>query len=91
MRLQVQSLALLTGLRIQHCLKLHSRRKMRLGSGVAVSWNVGHRCYLDLVLLWLWLWHRLAATPPVRPLAWEPPYAMDMALKRQKEKKGQKK
>ena len=23
----------------------------------------------------LWLWHRLAATAPIRPLAWEPPYA----------------
>ena len=21
----------------------------------------------------LWLWHRLAATAPIRPLAWEPP------------------
>ena len=23
----------------------------------------------------LWLWHRPAATAPIRPLAWEPPYA----------------
>ena len=38
----------------------------------------------------LWLWHRLAATAPVRPLAWEPPYAIGVALeetKRQKKKK----
>ena len=23
----------------------------------------------------LWLWHRPVATTPIRPLAWEPPYA----------------
>ena len=34
----------------------------------------------DLALLWLW--HRLAATAPIVPLAWEPPYAMGAALKR---------
>ena len=39
----------------------------------------------DLVLLWLWC--RLAATAVIRPLAWEPPYAVDAALKRQKNKK----
>jgi len=30
----------------------------------------------------LWLWHRLAATTPIRPLAWEPPHA----TKKQKQK-----
>ena len=38
----------------------------------------------------LWLWRRLAATAPIRPLAWEPPYATGVALekaKRQKKKK----
>ena len=30
---------------------------------------------------WLWLWHRLAAVAPIRPLAWELPYAADAALK----------
>ena len=35
----------------------------------------------------LWLWRRPAATPPIRPLAWEPPYASGVALKRQKRKK----
>ena len=29
----------------------------------------------------LWLWHRPAATAPMRPLAWEPPYAAGAALK----------
>ena len=44
--------------------------------------SVGHRHGLDLVLLWLW--HRPAAIALIRPLAWEPPYATDVA---QKEKK----
>ena len=35
----------------------------------------------DLALLWLWC--RPAAVAPIRPLAWEPPYAMDEALKSQ--------
>ena len=39
----------------------------------------------DLALLWLWC--RMAAVAPIRPLAWEPPYAMGVALKRQKTKK----
>ena len=50
-----------------------------------MSCEVGQRCGSDLVLLWLWC--RLAATAPIRPLAWEPPYAMGAALKRQKTKK----
>ena len=29
----------------------------------------------------LWLWHRLAAVAPIRPLASEPPQAMAMALR----------
>ena len=35
----------------------------------------------------LWLWHRPAATAPIRLLAWEPPYAMGAALKRPKRKR----
>ena len=54
MRIQVRSLALLSGLRIWHCREL---------------------------------WCRLAATAPIRPLAWEPPCAAGAALKRQKEKR----
>ena len=54
MRLQVQSLASLSRLRIRHCCEL---------------------------------WRRLAATAPIRPLAWEPPYAIGIALKRTKDKK----
>ena len=50
-----------------------------------MSCGVGRRCDSDLVLLWLW--RRLAATAPIGPLAWEPPYAADVALKRQKRQK----
>ena len=35
----------------------------------------------------LWLWCRPAATAPIRPLAWEPPYAEGVALKKNKRKK----
>ena len=56
-----------------------------LGSGVAVSCGVGCRGGLDPVLLWLW--YRLEATAPNGPLAWEPPYAEGVALKRLGKKK----
>ena len=45
----------------------------------------GRRCASDPALLGLW--YRSAATAPIRPLAWEPPCAKDVALKRHKEKK----
>ena len=32
----------------------------------------------------LWLWHRLAATAAIGPLAWEPPYAAGTALEKTK-------
>ena len=40
-----------------------------------MSCGVGHGCGLDLAFLWLW--HRLAATAPIRLLAWEPPHAVE--------------
>ena len=45
-----------------------------------MSCGVGHRCSLDLVLLWLW--HRPVATALIGPLAWEFPYATGEALKK---------
>ena len=39
----------------------------------------------DPVLLWLWC--RPAATAPILPLAWEPPYVVGMALKKNEKKK----
>ena len=68
MRLRVQSLILLIGLRIYCCRELWCRSQ----------------CGADPELLWLW--HRLAAIAPIRPLAWEPPYAKSVALKRPKKK-----
>jgi len=53
-----------------------------------VSCGIGHRCGSDPTLLWLW--HRPAATAPIRSLAWVPPYAMGVALKGQKTKKKKK-
>ena len=44
-------------------------------------------CKLGSDTTLLWLWCRPAATAPTRPLAWEPPYAVGTALKRQEEKK----
>ena len=41
----------------------------------------------DPVLLWLWC--RLAATAPIQPLAWEPPYVMGVALEKKKQNKKQ--
>ena len=38
----------------------------------------------------LWLWCRLAATAPIRPLAWKPPYAMGVALEKKKTKRPKK-
>ena len=69
MKLQVQSLALLSSLRIQCCHELWCRWQTRLRSGIA------------------WHWSRLAAVALIAPLAWEPPYAMGMALKGKKTKK----
>ena len=42
-------------------------------SGVAISCSVGHRFSSDPVLLSLWC--KLPAVTPIRPLAWELPYA----------------
>ena len=60
MRTQVQSLALLSGLRIWLCHELWYRLQMWLGCGVAVAVAVA----------------RPATTALIQPLAWEPPYAV---------------
>ena len=62
---------------------------MHWGSSVAESCGRGRRRGLHLV--WLWLWYRLAATDLIRPLAWEPPYAAGVALKKRPKKKKKKK
>ena len=58
---------------------------MDRGFGIAMSYGVGWRHSSDPVLLWLWC--RPAAVAPIPPLAWEPPYAVGVALKSQKKKK----
>ena len=50
-----------------------------------MSCSVGCRRGSDLALLWLWC--RLDATASIRPLAWEPPYASGVALKRKKKER----
>ena len=49
-----------------------------------MSCGIGHRWGSDPMLLGLWC--RPAATTLIGPLAWESPYAMGVALKRQKKK-----
>ena len=53
-----------------------------------MSCGVGRRCGSDLVLLYLW--HKLPATALIQPLAWDPPYSVDMAIKGQKKEKERK-
>ena len=50
-----------------------------------MSCGVGRRCGLDPALLWLW--RRPVATAPIRPLAWEAPYAEGAAKEMAKKKK----
>ena len=54
-----------------------------------MSCRVGHRRGTDQALTWLWC--SPAATAPTGSLAWESPYALGVALKRQKTKKKKKK
>ena len=39
--------------------------------------GIDRRQGLDSMLLWLW--RRLAAAAPIKPLAWEPPHATGVA------------
>ena len=48
-----------------------------------MSCGVGCRHGSDLALLWFWH-NRLAAVAPIRPLAWEFPYATGVALQSKK-------
>ena len=46
--------------------------------------SCGAGCRRSLEPVFLWLWHRLAATALIRPVPWEPPYAMGAALEKAK-------
>ena len=50
-----------------------------------VSSGIGCRHTLNLALLWLW--HRPMAIALIQPLAWEFPYPVGVALKRQQQQK----
>ena len=52
-----------------------------------MSCCVGCRCGSDPVLLWLWC--RPTAVALIRPLAWEPPYAVGTTLKSKKNRTNQ--
>ena len=54
-----------------------------------MSCGVDCRCGSDPALLWLWC--MLVATALTRPLAWEPPYAVRVALEKAKRQKKRKK
>ena len=56
------------------------------GSAVAMSFGGGHRCSVDLALLW----RRLAAAALIGPLDWEHPYAASVAPPKKKERKKRK-
>ena len=49
-----------------------------------MSCGVGRRSGSDPALLWLW--GRPVAMAPIRPLAWEPPYAAGAAQEMAKKK-----
>ena len=53
-----------------------------------MSCGVGPRRGSDPTLLWLW--GQPVATAPIRPLAWEPPYALGSALEKAKRQKKRK-
>ena len=55
------------------------------GSSIGGNCGVGHRCGLDLVLLWLSC--RLAAIASIQPLAQEFPYAAGAAVGKKKQNK----
>ena len=66
-----------------------SPQKTKSGVPILAQWFTNPtRNYEDPALLWLW--RGRAATAPIRPLAWEAPYASEAAqemAKRQKKKK----
>ena len=68
----------------------------RLGVPIVAQWltnptkNHEVACSIPGLTQWvndpalLWLWHRPEATALIKPLAWEPPYTMGVALEKPK-------
>ena len=52
--------------------------------------SCGVVCRYSLGLALQWLWHRLAAVALIRPLDWEPPYAVGAAYKEKRKKERKK-
>ena len=52
-----------------------------------MTYSVGHRHGSDLILLWLWLWHKPAAVALIQPLVCEAPQAMGVAQTNKQTKK----
>ena len=76
MRMQIQSLALLSGLRVWRCHELWLQTQLGFSITVAV---LRYRPSSDSPSLWLW--PRVAAVTLIWPLAWELPYAASVVLK----------
>ena len=69
--------------------ELNPTRNNEVAGSIAMSCGVGHRHGSDVALLWLWC--RLAATAPIKHLAWEPPICHECSPKKKKRKKERKK
>ena len=65
--------------------RVQSLASLSVKDPVAMSCGVGPRHGLDPPLLWLWC--EPVATAPIRPLAWEPPYAAAAGPRKDKKKK----
>ena len=72
------------------CLFRAAPEAFDLTQWVATSCGEGRRCGSDPALLWLWC-RPVAAIAPIGPLAWELPYAINVALESKKKKKKEKK
>ena len=75
--------------------KERKKRKEFPSCAVEMNWARNHEVASSIPglaqwvkhLALLWLWRSPAAVARIRPLAWEPPYAASVALKRHKNKK----
>ena len=90
--MQVRSLALLGGLTVWHCHNYGVGHRHGLDpafSDPVLLWPV---TLLSVLRIWRCceLWCRPVAIAPIGPLAWEPPYAAGVALKKDKRQKKKK-
>ena len=63
-------------------------QSLALLTGLSVALLQAMGQIADMAQIWLlYLWHRLVATDPILPLAWEPPYVQVCPQKVKKKKK----